>query len=131
MTAATETSYDPVNNIIHYQQGGFNSIEAIRANTQRVGAMVKEARRRHGCAHVLVIKNDAIVQSSEAVQEISKGRGEVLSGPLDRMAVVIESGLSRMQVQRLYAGDERRRCFQSIEEARAWLMSDAATGRAA
>jgi len=79
---------------------------------------MQQARQDHGRGLYLVDARASIVQAREIVEEVER-HGSYLTGPQDRMAIVMPSVLTSMQSRRVFPPNEA--AFQSMEEAIVWL----------
>lgn len=118
-------SYDKASGIITLQSAdGMNSPDDIRRRQQEVIEVIARAKAEHGFARLLHVASAMPVQSPETTDASSKAMDQdVLDGPKDRFAIVMDSTLARMQFTRI-AGAGNRKAFATEAEARAWLASD-------
>lgn len=118
-------SYDKASGIITLQSAdGLNSPDDIRRRQQEVIEVIARAKAEHGFARLLHVASNLPVQSQETTSASSKAAEQnVLDGPKDRFAIVMDSTLARMQFSRI-AGADNRRAFATEAEARAWLTAD-------
>lgn len=80
-----------------------------------------EARTRFGRARVLSDSRNFMVQTPEVVARFENFK-HILDAGTDKVALVAESELRKMQIKRGAPGDHYR-LFASIDEARDWLLT--------
>lgn len=116
--------YDERTGIVRCAGSGFMSVETIREVGPRVHAACDRARREHGRMCMLVYSPGAVVQSGEVMEQVGRN-GLPIKDARDRMAVVVESSLVKLQATRTLR-HEQIRLFATEAEATAWLRSDIA-----
>jgi len=80
---------------------------------------MQQARQDHGRGLYLVDARASIVQTREIMEEVER-HGSYLTGPQDRMAIIVPSVLTSMQSRRVFNAPNEA-VFQSMEEAIVWL----------
>ncbi|HEX7854607.1 MAG TPA: hypothetical protein VF503_13025 [Sphingobium sp.] len=122
MLAAT---YDSVTGIVTCKAGGFYTVDYFEQFTHDVSAMSTRAKREKGRVKILIHAEGLPVQSADVAnvgQRITSQTGGLI-GPDDRIAMILSSNLSKIQMSRVMVNSASK-CFLSEAEAVAWLMSD-------
>jgi len=113
--------YDDTSGIIRCTSGGFLTVAEVHEYASAVHESMGRSWREFGRVAMLVISNDATVQSAEVMDATNANLRRF--GPADRLAIVVSSQLVKMQAGRTLDG-ERFRTFASEEEALAWLIAE-------
>lgn len=79
-------------------------------------------RKQSGFSRVLVDGRESPVQPANIMALFENFQSFLVVGERDRAAYVVKSVLSKMQAQRLAAGDQLQ-IFVAIDEATEWLLS--------
>ena len=90
----------------------------------RLAELVAQAHRATRQARVLVDLTGAGAQMGDTVARIGQ-RSHSIYAPGDRLAIVLQSAILRMQISRVGRAAEYR-TFASVSEAEGWLLSAAA-----
>jgi hypothetical protein len=115
-----ELVYDPTAGIVRTMVRGFWSLDDADAYFRRLGILIHTARREFGHARVLVDRRGCPVQSAEVAQRMSRANRDLF--PTDRLAIVVDSNLVRMQMRRLFS-HQGSQAFLSYEAAMTWLLA--------
>ncbi|WP_242123990.1 hypothetical protein [Sphingobium sp. Sx8-8] len=111
--------YDRQNGYVVVERTGLLSLQDARAFLDQSLQLVATMRRERGYARVLVLNRDNVVQSRE-VTDLFANTPSQIQGPDDRVALVANTALTKLQADRLARGGPER-VFMSEEEAVAWL----------
>lgn len=113
---------EPGRRLLHVVLRGFWDGGVMDEYMEKVRAAIGKLRRTGGCRYVLIDMVDFPIQS----KAIAEGHAENLRALKRvgdaRVALVMQSALSRLQAARV-ASDTGQRCFGTEAEARAWLFS--------
>lgn len=111
----------PVDGIIRIKGRGFLSAAQLARMFADLGNLVDARHARGEIARVLVDNRQILIHSSDAADRIQQDTGNVYRGN-DRVAVIVESILARMQFRRVL-DPTTHRLFMDERAALAWLMS--------
>lgn len=110
--------------LLHITMRGFWDAETMKAYMRCVRQKMAELQQTGPCKYILIDMVDFAIQSKDIAEghaenlRVVKKRGEA------RVALVIQSALSKLQTARV-ASDTGHSTFKTEAEARAWLLSDA------
>lgn len=114
---------DPASAIIRVHGTGFWAPDEIDLMLDRLADQVAQARSIHGSARVLVDLSSNGAQMADTVTRIAK-RSSAIYREGDRLAVVLESSILKMQIGRIERASEFH-SFTNLADAEAWLASPA------
>jgi hypothetical protein len=112
----------PIDGIIRIEGRGFLTATQLARMFVELGTFVDGRRARREPVRVLVDNRQILIHSSDAADRIQQDTGHVYREN-DRVAVVVESTLARMQFRRVL-DPTTHRLFVSEEAAFAWLTSE-------
>lgn len=101
---------------------GFTPDEELARYEQDLRAGIADARRRVGRLRLLIDAIRGQVLPAAAAERLKTIEARLVRSPDDRVAVVLNSTLLKLQLKRIVSGDQTR-IFQSDDEARAWLTT--------
>ncbi|WBO21488.1 SpoIIAA family protein [Sphingomonas abietis] len=111
--------HDAASDFIFIAGSGFLQVEQFDAMFATVGDLVRACHRRSGKVRILVDNRDILLHSPEAAERLRRGALSLYEDG-DRIAIIVESALARMQLRRLL--DPRtHRLFETRANAIAWL----------
>ena len=111
--------YDRRTGIVTSISSGVLTVDDIRQAALDIRRLMQQARQDHGRGLYLVDARASIVQTREIMEEVER-HGSYLTGPQDRMAIIVPSVLTSMQSRRVFNAPNEA-LFQSMEEAIVWL----------
>lgn len=114
--------YDAELKIIRGVSTGFLTVENVQEYAQKLALFASQARNSDGIVRLCMDSRETLVQSQEVIAAFAC-LPSIISGPDDRIAVVVGSNLVKLQMKRNFIS-ERERAFTSVETAVAWLISD-------
>lgn len=113
--------FDPKAGIIRVEAHGFWSYAEADAYARDLGRIIAEVRGRLGCVRTLSDRRNVPVLQGEVADRLGRLNAE-LYRPEDRVALVVDSSLTRSQLRRQvsHAGT----CvFLSMTTAEEWLLA--------
>jgi hypothetical protein len=122
-----DAQYDPACGLITLQSAGFHAIDSITQHAEDVGALVQRLKSEGRDIRILILGEQMTVQGNDvtALAMSRTSEGNLLTGPKDRLAIVLSSMLTKLQIDR-FLDQANMRCFSNENEARTWLFSEAA-----
>jgi hypothetical protein len=118
-----EVTADPKRQLLRIVMRGFWDAETITAYSAAMRRTMGDLQRTAGCRRILIDMVDFAIQS----KEVAAGHAAYLRAVRDRsearVALVMQSALSRLQAARV-ASDTGHSTFATEAEALAWLMAD-------
>lgn len=118
-----EITADQSRRLLHIRMWGFWDAATMAAYSVEVKNKMASLLRGLGCKSILIDMIDYPIQSKEIANthadflRVVRDRGE------SRVAIVMQSALSKLQASRV-ANDTGHRTFDTIVEAQAWLDND-------
>lgn len=113
--------YDPESNIIYSKVQGFWSVANAAAYVKAMKREMAERRTQNEIINVLVDRRETPVLSAEVADLLQKANREIYIST-DRLAIVVDSSLLKMQLRRLFS-HEGSKAFLSIDAALTWLQA--------
>lgn len=107
--------------IIHSEVVGYWDVDDTVAYIEAIKSLILACRAAHGRARLLVDRSTSQVQSLQ-VSEMLRDLNEFL-GPNDRLAMVANSTLAKMQLERITV-HQNTTAFTSRADALAWLVAE-------
>jgi hypothetical protein len=120
-----EGSYNPANGVITLKTSGFHKVGSIAENQEQGLALVARAKREHGRSRTLIMGDGLLVQAGAVIDHCAGvlDRFKPAKPGEEKVALVLSSALVRLQLAKLFTGDDAR-IFSSVEDANAWLLAD-------
>lgn len=101
---------------------GFWSLADGEDYFRKVKPLVDESRKRLGAARVLIDGRGTPAQTPEVAERFEQ-ISLSLYRPEDRVAIVVDSALFKMQLSRVRVGAKSPQVFLSPDEAETWLKT--------
>lgn len=114
--------YDRVRGFLHAFCSEFWMLEDVANYRTALLPFIREAHANFGFVRVLVDRRGCPVQSPEVVDR-TRAIGLEVFREHDRFALVVDSALVRMQVNRIRAR-KLSMAFDNIDRAKAWLFEE-------
>lgn len=112
---------EPADGLIVVPSKGFWSVAEVDDYAGVLQKLYQFSRGRFGWCRVLVDMCRTSVQTAEVAQRFADHK-QLFSGRGDKIALVMESSLLKMQVNRFMPADQYA-TFGDLKEARAWLTA--------
>jgi len=112
--------------IVVTARGFWTPADVARYNGE-LEPLFKASRQRFGCCRILVDMQKISVQSTEVAQHFAADH-KAFDKPGDTIALVVNSSLLKMQVNRVCA-DDLVATFARTDEAGSWLSGETDAGR--
>jgi hypothetical protein len=123
-TGRFRVSRDLQNGLIKAELQGFWEVGDAAAFGPAVMKATNEVAARHGRISLIVDASDAPVQMSDVIEQ-SSSWSHALSSPGNRVAVIVSSSLTKLQIaRRISEKSDDIRFFTSAEAAEHWLRAD-------
>lgn len=115
--------YDEESDLVRVRSEGFLTTADVQRYGMELRDAIQRARYRTGCGKVLVATSD-VVQSADVMEAFVKLQ-PLIDPNSDRLAVMVSSSLSKMQVRRSLVSANQQ-AFLSESAAMTWLFAGAA-----
>ncbi|MBO9574809.1 MAG: STAS/SEC14 domain-containing protein [Sphingobium sp.] len=115
-------AFEPDNGILTVKVVGNWTLPEVDRYAREAGPQFSDARKRTGHLRLLIDLLDTVVLSQAIIEPLGKA-GMQYSKPDDRVALVVNSTLMKMQMRRMI-GNAPTPIFLSLTEATDWLVSD-------
>jgi len=99
---------------------GFHTFADVDGFFPNIQAAARVARRDCGVARILIDSSRSMVQSKEMIAAVDR-HPRLVPDHCDRLAIVMNSVLTRMQTARLFHDDDTERTFDQMLDALEWL----------
>jgi hypothetical protein len=113
--------YDPRTGILTVRVEGSWTLPEVERYGREAGVQFAQARKQAGSLRLLVDLKATVVLSQSVIEPLAKA-GMQYSRPSDRVALVVNSTLMKLQMKRMI-GDAPTPVFLSIDEAKSWLLT--------
>jgi hypothetical protein len=113
--------FNDADGILEVRASGMWNATTVESYRRDLGIEAAAARRRAGKLKLLFNAVGYAVQPQIVAQSAQQIDRVVLPG--DRVAVVIETSLLKLQARRVFAGWDRIELFVAEDAARSWLLS--------
>ena len=114
--------YEPVSRVLRVTTAGYLTVEDVARYAIDRDIAAAAARQRSGRLRMYIDGTDSRVQPAVVIAAFN-ALPSIVTEPDDRLAVVVTSSLSMLQVKRTLR-NERERAFAATSEAMAWLTQD-------
>ncbi|ODP38494.1 hypothetical protein [Sphingomonas turrisvirgatae] len=115
-----EIALDERLNVLRVGRVAVQCVEEVDRYLARLGEIVRTLRLRHGKVRVLADLRHAPVRTQEVAERLRLGN-QALYRPGDRVALVVESSLLKMQLRRTLTDNQN--IFLSPNAAETWLTA--------
>jgi hypothetical protein len=122
-------TYDENDGIVYTTARGLASINEFHAYLPTVTTLMQRSRARHGRSLHLVDATDNPVQAKDTFCAMSETTSQSVRAE-DLCAVILQSALARMQINRM-PNSEGRRFFSNPRDGRAWLLRQVGVSKGA
>jgi hypothetical protein len=113
---------DVATGIVHVTGEGFWTVADVDRHFLTLGNTVQSARKVGGSVRALVDLRGAVTQSPELVSHLAE-RARAVYTMGDRIAIIVDSSLAKMQMRRVVQSAEFE-IFFAPEAGIAWLLTD-------
>jgi len=114
--------FDAADGILGVRVSGIWTATTVEQYRRDLGIEAEAARKRAGKLRLLFNAIGYAVQTQDVARSAQQFDRVVLPG--DRVAVVIDTSLLKLQARRVFSGWDRIELFVAEDDARAWLVAD-------
>jgi hypothetical protein len=120
--------FDPVSGLLTIKLGGFWDDKSVHLFRGELRSTMQQITSGNLDFQTLCDCRGFVVQSQTVMNEIAQTMANGVETKLGRTAIVVDSVLSKMQINRLVA-NPKIRLFENFELASAWLAEGYGSGR--